>query len=137
MKRRSSLTETAQLLRIITGVVVVAALYLGRSVFIPLALALLLALLLGPVMTFLGRLRVPRIVAIVIVGIALGSVAFGFAWKMSAEFTDLADKLPVYKKTLEEKIHALSGLRSTSLSKVSQTVDDLETELVKTSSAPA
>lgn len=137
MKPRSSLTETAQLLRIITGVVVVAALYLGRSVFIPLALALLLSLLLGPVMTFLGRLRVPRIFAIVIVGIALCSVAFGFGWKMSAEFTDLADKLPVYKKTLEQKIHALSGLRSRSLSKVSQTVDDLETELVKSSSGTA
>jgi predicted PurR-regulated permease PerM len=137
MKPRLSLTETAQLLRIITGVVVVAALYLGRSVFIPLALALLLALLLGPVMTFLCKLRLPRIVAIAIVGIALGSVAFGFGWKMSAEFTDLADKLPVYKMTLEQKIHALSGLRSRSLSKVSQTVDDLETELVKSSSGTA
>ena len=137
MKPRSSLTETAQLLRIIAGVVVVAALYLGRSVFIPLALALLLALLLGPVMTFLCKLRLPRIVAIAIVGIALGSVAFGFGWKMSAEFTDLADKLPVYKMTLEQKIHALSGLRSRSLSKVSQTVDDLETELVKSSSGTA
>jgi predicted PurR-regulated permease PerM len=137
MKRRSSLTETAQLLRIVTLVVVVAALYLGRSVFIPLALALLLSLLLGPVMTFLGRLRVPRIVAIAIVGIALCCVAFGFGWKMSAEFTDLADKLPVYKATLDQKIHALSGLRSTSLSKVSQTVDDLETELIKSSSGAA
>jgi predicted PurR-regulated permease PerM len=137
MKRRSSLTETAQLLRIITGVVVVAALYLGRSVFIPLALALLLSLLLGPVMTFLGRLHVPRIVSILIVGIALCSVAFGFGWKASGEFTDLAAQLPVYKKTLEEKIHALSGLRKTSFSQVSQTVDDLETELLKSSSGAA
>jgi predicted PurR-regulated permease PerM len=137
MKPRSSLTETAQLLRIITFVVVVAALYLGRSVFIPLALALLLSLLLGPVMTFLGKLRVPRVVAILVVGIALCGVAFSLAWKLSVEFTDLAGQLPVYKETLEEKIHALSGLRSTSLSKVSQTVDDLERELVKTSSGPA
>ena len=137
MRRRSSLSETARLLRIITAVVVVAALYLGRGVFIPLALALLLSLLLGPVMTFLCRLRLPRIVAIAIVGIALCSVAFGFGWKMSAEFTDLADKLPVYRKTLEQKIHALSGLRSSSLSKVSQTLDDLEKELLKTGSAPA
>ena len=134
MKRRSSLTETAQLLRIITLVVVVAALYLGRSVFIPLALALLLSLLLGPVMTFLGRLRVPRIVAIGIVGIALCSVAFVFAWKLSTEFTDLAGQLPVYKETLEQKIHALGGLRNTSLSKVSQTFEELESELVKSGS---
>jgi predicted PurR-regulated permease PerM len=137
MKRRSSLTETAQLLRIVTFVVVVAALYLGRSVFIPLALALLLSLLLGPVMGFLGKLRVPRALAIVVVGIALCGVAFSLAWKLSVEFTDLASKLPVYKETLEEKIHALGGLRSGSLSKVSQTIDDLEKDLLKTGSGPA
>jgi predicted PurR-regulated permease PerM len=136
MKTRSDLTETARLLRIITGVVVVAALYLGRSVFIPLALALLLALLLGPVMTFFARLKLPRIVAIAIVGIAMCSVAFGFGWKMSAEFTDLGDKLPVYKQTLEQKIHALDGLRSRSLTKVSQTLDDLEKDVMRAGSAP-
>jgi predicted PurR-regulated permease PerM len=137
MKRRSSLTEAAQLLRIVTFVVVVAALYLGRSVFIPLALALLLSLLLGPVMTFLGRLRVPRVVAILVVGAALCGVGFSLAWKLSVEFTDLASQLPVYKKTLEEKIHSLGDLRSASLSKVSQTINDLEKDLLKTSSGPA
>jgi predicted PurR-regulated permease PerM len=137
MKRRSSLTETAQLLRIVTSVVIVAALYLGRSVFIPLALALLLSLLLGPVMGFLGRLRVPRALAIVVVGIVLCSVAFSLAWKLSVEFTQLASELPVYKKTLEEKIHSLGNLHSASLSKVSQTINDLEKDLLKTSSGPA
>jgi predicted PurR-regulated permease PerM len=137
MKRRSSLNETARLLRIVTFVVVVAALYLGRSVFIPLALALLLSLLLGPVMTFLGMLRVPRVLAILVVGVALCGVAFSLAWKLSVEFTDLASKLPVYKKTLEEKIHSLGDLRSASLSKVSQTINDLEKDLLKTSSGPA
>jgi predicted PurR-regulated permease PerM len=137
MKRRSSLTETAQLLRIVTFVVVVAALYLGRSVFIPLALALLLSLLLGPVMGFLGKLRVPRALAIVVVGIALCGVAFSLAWKLSVEFTDLASKLPAYKETLEEKIHSLGNLHSASLSKVSQTINDLEKDLLKTSSGPA
>jgi predicted PurR-regulated permease PerM len=116
---------------------VVAALYLGRSVFIPLALALLLSLLLGPVMTFLGRLRVPRVVAILVVGIALCGVAFSLAWKLSVEFTDLASQLPVYKKTLEEKVHSLGDLRSASLSKVSQTINDLEKDLLKTSSGSA
>ncbi|MCU1247352.1 MAG: hypothetical protein JWQ49_381 [Edaphobacter sp.] len=137
MKRRSSLTETAHLLRIVTFVVVVAALYLGRSVFIPLALASLLSLLLGPVMTFLGKLRVPRVVAILVVGIALCGVAFSLAWKLSVEFTDLATQLPVYKTTLEEKIHSLGDLRSASLSKVSQTINELEKDLLKTSSGSA
>ena len=71
MTRKSGSTETAQLLRVVTAVVVVAALYVGRTVFIPLALALLLSLLLTPVMDFLGRIRVPRLMAIFLVVAAL------------------------------------------------------------------
>jgi len=134
MSRGPSLSETAQLLRIVTFVVVVAGLYFGRSVFIPLALALLLSLLLSPVMTFLARLRVPRMVGILLVAGALGGVAFGLVWKLSAEFADLAGELPTYKATLEDKIYALSGIRDSNFSRISQALGDLETELVNESS---
>ena len=131
MSRKSGSTETAQLLRVVTAVVVVAALYVGRTVFIPLALALLLSLLLTPVMDFLGRIRVPRLMAIFLVVAALCALAGGLGWKASTEFTDLANQLPIYKETLEGKIKVLSGLRSSNFSKVSEAVSDLEKELTK------
>src|SRR3984885_12667598 len=131
MTRKSGSTETAQLLRVVTAVVVVAALYVGRTVFIPLALALLLSLLLTPVMDFLGRIRVPRLMAIFLVVAALCALAGGLGWKASTEFTDLANQLPIYKETLEGKIKVLSGLRSSNFSKVSEAVSDLEKELTK------
>jgi predicted PurR-regulated permease PerM len=131
MNRKSGSTETAQLLRVVTAVVVVAALYVGRTVFIPLALALLLSLLLTPVMDFLGRIRVPRLMAIFLVVAALCALAGGLGWKASTEFTDLANQLPIYKETLEGKIKVLSGLRSSNFSKVSEAVSDLEKELTK------
>jgi predicted PurR-regulated permease PerM/methanogenic corrinoid protein MtbC1 len=131
MNRKSGSTETAQLLRVVTAVVVVAALYVGRAVFIPLALALLLSLLLAPVMDFLGRVRVPRLMAICLVVVALCALAGGFGWKASTEFTDSANQLPIYKETLEGKIKVLSGLRSSNFSKVSNAISDLERELTK------
>ena len=131
MNRKSGSTETAQLLRVVTTVVVVAALYVGRTVFIPLALALLLSLLLAPVMEFLGRIHVPRLMAIFLVVVALCALAGGLGWKASTEFTDLANQLPIYKETLEGKIKVLSGLRSSNFSKVSNAVSDLERELTK------
>ena len=131
MKRGSSPTETAQLLRIVTFVVVVTGLYFGRSVFIPLALALLLSLLLAPVMGFLARLHVPRMVSILLIAAALGCVALGLAWKLSIELIDLAAQLPTYKNTLDEKIHSLSGLRNSNVTKASQVFSELETELLK------
>jgi predicted PurR-regulated permease PerM len=129
MNRKSGSNQTAELLRIVTAVVVVAALYVGRTVFIPLALALLLSLLLAPVMGFLSRLRVPRLLAVLLVVIALCCVAGGLAWKASAEFTDLANQLPIYKDTLETKIRTLRLLRNSNFSKVSDAVSDLEKEL--------
>lgn len=134
MNKKSNLTETARLLRIVTFVVVVAALYFGRSVFIPLALALLLSLLLAPVMTSLGRLRLPRVASILLIALCLSTLAFGFAWKLSVELTDLAGQLPGYKTILEEKIHVLSGLRNSNFSKVSETFGDLEKDLAKAGS---
>ena len=137
MKRGSSLTETAQLLRIVTFVVVVAGLYFGRSVFIPLALGLLLSLLLAPVMGFLGRLHVPRLLSILLIAAALGCIAFGLVWKLSIEFVDLAGQLPAYKETLDQKIHSLSGLRNSNVTKASEVFSELETELLKASSGSA
>jgi len=134
MNRGSSLTETAQLLRIVTFAVIVAGLYFGRSVFIPLALALLLSVLLAPVMSLLARLRVPRLIGVLVVVAALACVAIGFVWKLSTEFADLTAQLPIYKETLEEKIHALSELRNSNVTKISQVFSDLEIELQKESS---
>ncbi|WP_353069916.1 AI-2E family transporter [Tunturibacter empetritectus] len=129
MNRKSNLTETAQLLRIVTLVVIVAALYFGKSVFIPLALAFLLSLLLAPLMTLLGKLRIPRIGAVLIIATGLCLLAFAFAWKLSMEVTDLTLQLPTYKATLEQKIHAVGALRGSNFSKVSDALGDLEKDL--------
>lgn len=136
MNRKSGYNESAQLLRVVTGVVVVAALYVGRTVFIPLALALLLSLLLAPVMEFLGRIRVPRLLAILLLVVALCSLAGGLAWKASSELAELANQLPSYRETLEAKIKVVSGLRSSNFSKVSTAVSDLEKELAPKTTEP-
>ena len=47
-------------------VVVVAALYFGREVFVPLALAILLSFVLGPVVLKLRRLHLGRIPAVLV-----------------------------------------------------------------------
>jgi predicted PurR-regulated permease PerM len=134
MNKKSNLTETARLLRIVTFVVVVASLYFGRSVFIPLALALLLSLLLAPVMTSVAKLGLPRLASILLIALGLSVLAFGFAWKLTVELTDLAGQLPGYKTILEEKVHVLSGLRNSNFSKVSETFGDLEKDLTKAGS---
>ena len=53
----------------ILAVIIVAMLYFGREIFVPIALAILLSFVLAPVVTILQRTRVPRGLAVVSVAI--------------------------------------------------------------------
>jgi len=88
---------------------VVAGLYFGREVFIPLALAILLSFLLTPPVRWLERLSVPRVVAtIVVFAIAVGVIgAIGYiVWK---QFVVIVNELPRYEGELKNKFHALGS----------------------------
>src|ERR687889_1126945 len=54
------------LLTLAVCVVVLAALYVGREVFLPVVLAVLLAFVLAPVVDVLRRLRLPRVPAVIL-----------------------------------------------------------------------
>src|ERR1700688_3373442 len=129
MKRTLKSRKDSQLLGIVTGVVVVATLYLAKVVFIPLALALLLSFLLTPVVALIERVRLHRGLAIFLVIATLGGAIGFLGWKTSQQFVDLTDQIPTYKKALIGKIQTLKGPNSQSLAKVSETVKDLENEI--------
>ena len=66
---------------VITAAGVIAALYFGRDVFIPLALAVLLGFALSPIVTLLRQARLPRAPAVLIVvaiALALAAALLGF-----------------------------------------------------------
>ena len=54
------------------GVVIIAALYFGKDVLLPVTLAVMLSFVLSPLVQVLRRLRIPRAAAVVFsVGLAL------------------------------------------------------------------
>jgi predicted PurR-regulated permease PerM len=126
MSPASGSRKDSHLSAIVTGVVIVGALYLAKVVFIPLALALLLSFLLTPVVSLLERIKLPRGVAIFVVMGSLCAVIGLLGWKTSSQFVDLTTQLPAYKSALLDKIHRLKGPSSQSLDNVSQTVRELE-----------
>ncbi len=125
--------ENSRLLGVVAAVVVIATLFFARVVFIPLALALLFALLLSPIVALFEKIKLPRVLAIFIVVVALlGS--FGLiAWRASQQFIDLSNQLPAYEKALQDKIHTLktSGGQGR-LDKASDALKELGKELVTT-----
>lgn len=101
---------------------VIAALYLGASVFVPLALAILISFALAPPANRLKRLGLGRVPSVlVVVTLALGLVA-GFLYLLIAQAVNLAEDLPTYEQNLREKIRLL-GPSSPTGSVFEQTAD--------------
>ena len=88
-------------------VVVVAALYLGRDILIPLALAILLSFMLAPVVIRLRRLGLGRIPAVLAVVMLLFVALLGLGAIVANQVVNLADNLPRYEWNLRAKIRDL------------------------------
>lgn len=132
MKRNAIGRDTSRLFFVVTALLIIAALYFARVVFIPLALAVLLTVLLTPVIAALKKIRIPRILAILLVVLILLSLAGLAGWKTSQQLTELTYQLPAYKKTLEDKIHSIKGPQSKTFEKVSATMKELAKEVFAT-----
>src|SRR5215216_2531124 len=91
----------------VTSVVAIAALYFGRDVFIPLALAVLVSFLLAPLVSWLQRHRVPRIPAVVGVVVVACAVVGGFGFIVAGQLTQLAENLPSYQSNIAAKIQTV------------------------------
>lgn len=85
-------------------VVVVAALYFGREIFVPLALALILSFALAPAVAWLRRRRVPRVPAVIGVVMLAFVAIFGFGVVVAGQVSQLADNLPRYQYNIQDKI---------------------------------
>ena len=95
------------------GAVIVAALYYGQELTVPLVLASLLAFVLAPACRLLQKFRVPRVLAVlVVVLVAFGAIG-GLGLVVGRQATSLAASLPQYKSTILTKWNALaSGIGS-------------------------
>ena len=137
--RPSSLTPSAALSGIwglLLLAFVVAALYFGRSVFVPIALATLITFLLSRLVTRLER-WIGRIAAVLVTVIAMFSIFAGASWVIGRQVIDLADKLPDYQANIVAKIRSLKLPAAGPLARFSSSVHVLQSELAAPSPAPS
>ncbi|MET0220106.1 MAG: AI-2E family transporter, partial [Tardiphaga sp.] len=122
----------------ILAAMIIATLYFGRDIFVPIALAILLSFVLAPPVRYLQAIHVPR--GLAVVGVVLFAFAgiFGIGSLFATQLTQLAGDLPKYQTTISEKIQSL---RSTTagrgtLERASDMLKDLGKELDKPKAAP-
>jgi predicted PurR-regulated permease PerM len=122
---------------VVVAAAIVAALYFGREVLLPMALAVLLSFVLAPPVKLLQRLYLPRFAAVAIVVLLAFGVIFGLGTLMFAQVSQLAGDLPRYQSNLAEKVQALRGAATASgtLEQASQVLQNLQKELDRPKSA--
>lgn len=113
--------------------IIIAALYFGRELFVPIALAILLSFVLAPLVSALQRWRVPRGLSVVFVVLLAFLSIFALGGVIARQVTQLAGDLPRYEDTMRKKIESVRGTTATSgtLERAADVLQDLGKELNK------
>lgn len=89
--------------------VTVAALYFGRGILVPLALAILLSFVLAPLVLLLRRAHVGRVASVFTAVLLAVILLFGIGSLIAQQVGQVAENLPQYQSTINHKIRALRG----------------------------
>lgn len=73
-----------------TGALIIAALYMGREVFIPVALAILFSFVLAPPVKLLQKIRLPRSIAVIAVVACAFAIIAGLTMAIVGQASQLA-----------------------------------------------
>jgi predicted PurR-regulated permease PerM len=117
----------------VLAVIIVTALYVGREIFVPVALAILLSFVLASPVGLLQRMRVPRAIAVVGVVLLAFAIIFALGSLIAAQLNRLAGDLPLYQSTIQTKIQSVRGVTggSSTLERAAGMLQDLGKELDK------
>jgi predicted PurR-regulated permease PerM len=115
------------------GLAIVAVLYFGREIFMPLALAVLLSFALAPLVELLRRWHVPRVGAVTLVVLAAFVVIGAMGTIMARQVAQLAENLPRYQITIGKKIESLRDAASGGgvLEQITHALGNLRQEISK------
>jgi predicted PurR-regulated permease PerM len=114
------------LLTLAVGVVVVAGLYLGRSVLVPITLAMVLSFLLAPLVHLLRRIHLGRVPSVLVAVLLALAIILALGGLIGKEIADLAEDVPQYQTTIEHKITLVRGV---ALNRVNELVGRLGRQL--------
>ena len=134
MERSNAVSAASRPFPLLAFVVSIAALYFAKEIFIPLALAVLFAFLLTPVVTGLERLRLGRIPSVMLVLIVSFSLIGAIGWVVANQLIEVINQLPNYTSNIREKMGSFRGPHGGSLARATDSVQKLTKEL---STSPA
>jgi predicted PurR-regulated permease PerM len=98
---------TSGLMTLAVVALVIAALYIGREVLLPVVLSVLLAFVIAPLVDLLRRLRIGRIAAVIAAVIVALGIVVSLGGIIGLQLAGLASDLPRYETTVTAKVSSL------------------------------
>ena len=92
---------------LVTAAVLLAGLYYGRDILIPLAIAFLITFALNPPVTWFVRRGLPRLLATSLVMVTVVCALVGLGVILGAQVRSIAVELPAYQSTILTKLSDL------------------------------
>jgi predicted PurR-regulated permease PerM len=92
---------------LIVGIVVLAALYIGQDVFLPVVLAILLAFVLAPFVDWMRRWHLGRVPSVIIAVLVALGIIVSLGGVIGVQVAGLAADLPRYQATIKDKVGSL------------------------------
>ncbi len=119
----------ASLALILGGVVL--ALYFGREILIPLALAVLVSFALAPLVSLFRRLRLGRIVSVILVVVIATAAVGAVTALVTSQLVTLAQRIPTYEYNLRTKVWSLRDVLPSGgvIDRTSAAIQDLNREI--------
>ncbi|RST31287.1 AI-2E family transporter [Sphingomonas ginkgonis] len=118
--RPASAPELKTLAAVAVCTLVIAALYFGQEVLIPITLAVMLSFVLSPVVNFLQRLRLWRAPAVIVTVLAALGVLGLIGTLIGSQAASLTVNAPQYAQTIEAKVQGVQGFAVARLASITK-----------------
>ncbi|CAN7665013.1 AI-2E family transporter [Mesorhizobium sp. LjNodule214] len=114
-----------------SAVTAVAALYFGREVFLPIAIALLLTFALAPMVSALKRIGIPRMPAVIVSVLGAFAALALFSVIVATQVSELAQNIPTYQINILTKVRSLkeTGVGGGIVSRLSRVIERVGQEI--------
>jgi predicted PurR-regulated permease PerM len=124
-------TLTPKFMTAVIATVVVAGLYFGRPVLLPLALAVLISFALAPLVAMLKRLNLGNVATVLISLLMAVVILSSLAAFMGSQLANLVVDLPRYQTNLGHKIQSVVGstFHSNTINQLNKTIENLADQI--------
>jgi predicted PurR-regulated permease PerM len=114
---------------LLTIVLIVATLWAAKTILLPLALGVILAFALTPLVRWFDRLRLPRAVGVALTMLLALSAVGGIGYVVFSQFAELSSEITKYTSSMRSKVADLRFGDDAAFSKLTRTVDRVTEQL--------